>query len=79
VEIELIRSLSEALAQAGGYGVAGLFVWLYYKERAYSLLLNAKIMEIAIKGAETAGAQTAALVALKDGMEDLSRAVQDAR
>lgn len=50
--VEALKTLTEVLQVAGGYGIAAVFIWLYLKERGYSQALNAKILEMGIKSTE---------------------------
>lgn len=68
---EFLKTLAEVLQTAGGYGMAALGFYLFFKERSYSQLLNAKILELGIKGTEATVAVNNTLLSLKDLFKEL--------
>lgn len=76
MEIELIGVVTETLKTAGGYGTAGLFVWLFWRERQRNDTHAERVLSIALKGAETTQTQTQTILSLKEAIDDLTDAVR---
>jgi hypothetical protein len=69
--MEMLTTLTTILQTAGGYGIAAIGFWLFFKERTYSQTLNAKILEQGIKSVEATMAVNNTLLGLRELFRDI--------